>query len=489
MISLAAAPDGMRVGIVAAMGPGLQTLITVAPKMWRDVRQPYDRVVTGWPSGHTELTLHETDRLHIGSPSDDAERMFAAMLRRTRAGSGTWRGALLAPDIPPVKLGAEDWSQSSGGREQTANLLRLFQRVQLVLAPDEKLTSRTARSPIYRPLSARQFLDEVERRLAQARRGYRRVWETRATIRGQVGARSIARYRATGVPLLDCKYEELTESTVLLGVICTALEDLAEGKGARSVLPAPSFDEATLRRDAVRLRRAMGEVAALPIASALLKGRQLRLNRLDQPWASALRLALLLLSGREVVAAAGQHQDFSSSELSAETDRIWEWIVNAALARTSFDRVLEQGAAQVGLNEDPWKRHPISIASRVTTAPDNIAFDGASVFVIDAKYKTPNSAPSRDDQYQMFAYTHLVRSSGREVRAAVLVYPGTATPTEWIRGRDISGEPVRLYAVQMPFPAPSDLVTQRAWGSYLNRCGDALSASLGLAARCGTKSP
>lgn len=483
-ISLAAAPDGMRVGLIAGIGPDCQALITIAPKVWR-AGISRERAFTSWPSGHVDLSLYETDRLHISSPSWAAEQMLASMLRRARDSAGgqpgSWSGALLAPDVAPPELNAQEWVGSDSAQFETANLLRLFQRVNFLFAPDQALSSRAASSPIYRPLSSRQFLDEVEHRLAQARRGYRRVQENRTTIRGRVSASSVARYQVTGVPRLSCSYEELTESTVLLGVICTALESIAEGMGARSILPKPKFDEASLRHDAVRLRRALGEVEALPVLSAIRIGHRLRLGRLDQPWARALRLALVLLSGREMLASTSSHHDFAASELSAETDRIWEWIVNAALTETTFDRVIEQGRGQSGLTEDPWKRHPISVTNRVSTSPDNIAFEGTSVFVVDAKYKTPPLAPSRGDQYQMFAYTHLVKSSGHEVRAAVLVYPGEGPTSEWVRGRDMTGDPVRLLAVQMPFPKPVDLISERAWASYLARCAQVLSRSLGLA--------
>lgn len=473
----------MRIGLIAGAGPDQQALITVAPKVWR-TGQPNERIIQGWPAGHTEITLFETDRVHIASPSPATERLFSAMLRRTRGtASGGWRGALLAPDVAPLDLQPGQATPAPSAEQETANLMRLFQRINFVLAPHETLRSRPTRSPIYRPLSARQFLDEVEIRLAQARRGYRRVQQVRTTIRGRVSASSIARYRATGVPQLVCSFEELTESTILLGIVCTALEDVAEGRGARSVLPPPAFDEITLRHDAVRLRRALGEVEGLPAAAALRHGQRLQLSRLDQPWARALRLAMVLISGREVGGGASSHRDFAASELSAETDRVWEWIVNAALARTSFDRVLEQGPAQHGLNEDPWKRHPISVASRVLTAPDNIAFEGTKVFVVDAKYKTPTSSPSREDQYQMFAYTHLVRAAGHEVRAAVLVYPGLGAASGWVRGRDVDADPVRLLAVQIPFPYQADVLSERAWDRYLNRCAQTLNQSLGLAAQ------
>ena len=235
-------------------------------------------------------------------------------------------------------------------------------------------------------------------------------------MRGRVESRSLARYQATGTPQLTCVYDELTESTQLLGVLCAALEAIADGEGPSSLLPAP-FHELGIRHDAVRLRRLFGGVAALPYREALHAGRALRLSRLDQAWAPALRLALVLLEGLELQAGRSTFRDFRAVELSAETDKIWEWIVIPALTRTDFDAVLPQGRQQLGLNSDPWISHPRVVRSN--THPDNIAFRDRSMFVVDAKYKTPKTAPSRDDQYQMFAYSHLVRAEEGETCAPV----------------------------------------------------------------------
>jgi len=480
-ISLAAAPGGSRVGIVAGLGPSGQVLVTVAPKTWR-VGAARQHMVESWPSGHTDITLYETDRLHVRAPEPWVEEMFSSILRRSLASADgeqqNWESTLLAPDVAPASWRPSTWSSATDVLSETANLLRLFQHVKLTTAPTTELSGRAARSPLHRPLAVRHFLDEVELRTAQARRGYRRVREERVSVRGRVAATSIARFASTGIPTLTCVYDELTESTELLGVVCAALEGIAEGRGVRSVFAIVGYDERTLRSDAVRLRRAMAEVRALTPAEALRVGRRLRLSRLDRPWATALRLALVLLSGMEILAAESRHRDFQADELSAESSKIWEWIVNAVLVRMGFDAVHQQGLSQASFNEDPWKRHPLGVAPSPNTNPDNIAVRATKVFIVDAKYKPPPPIPSRGDQYQMFAYSHLVRSEGREVAAAVLVYPGGGPATEWIRGRDPSPDPVKLFAAEVPFPQPADLMTASRWDQYLSRAARALQSDL-----------
>ena len=222
----------------------------------------------------------------------------------------------------------------------------------------------------------------------------------------------------------------------------------------------------------------MSDVRSLTPDRALREGPALRLNRLDQPWERALRLAIAILSEREPIAAESGPRDVTSVELSVPTDKLWERVVHEALKRAGFAEVLDQRAQPSGMTEDPWVRMPKGYSR---TAPDNIAVSSTEVFVVDAKYKTPRgNAPSRDDQYQMFAYSHLVRDQGRDVRAAVLVYPGKSPTQSWFRGRDDSDRPVELFAVQIPFPMPEDLDTASTWVAYLDRAGRVLAQELQL---------
>jgi len=360
----------------------------------------------------------------------------------------------------------------------TADLLRLFDRVDLLPTSDEDMHGRLKRSPLHRPLLYRRFLREVASKISTARPSYRRVTESRTTVRGRIAPASLAAFQSGRSARLECTYAELTSSTALLEVVVTALEWVADGKGVHSLLP-DAFSDVRLRHDAVGLRRAISEVRALPALEALRVGRRIHLGRLDRAWTDALRLAVTVLAEREPLPADAGAPDVEAVELSVSTDKLWERIVAGALARAGFDQVLQPAHQPREMTSDPWVRQHVWTWR---THPDNIALSRDVGYVVDAKYKAraPGSDPHRDDQYQMFAYSHLVSAAPRAIRAAVLVYPGSASTQSWFRGRDGSVRPVELHSVGLPFPESADLPDTLAWSRYLDRLGVRLERELGL---------
>lgn len=476
-VTIAAAPGGARIGLSTARRGEHQVLVTVSPKAWRPAGSRQLCLNGDTWQRHTQIALYETERLQIVDETPDVETLLWDVLgasRRELGGVPTWDSSMLTPDVPVRNGLPVDSLPERDLTEATANLLRLFQRVDLLQTDAEDLLGRSASSPLHQPLLYRRLLDEVRRQIQMTRPGYRSVTELRSTIRGRVESRSLALWQAEAASALSCQYSELSMSTQLLGSICAALEWVADGRGARSQLPN-QFTDVRLRHDAVTLRRVLGDVAALPPREALVVGRSIRLGRLDRSWSEALRISLLVLSQREVMAGPLGSDPADSVELSVGTDKLWERIVNDALRKAGFESVLEQARQ---LTSDPWVRQPMTYSQ---TYPDNIARTARNLFIVDAKYKTPptGKSPSRDDQYQMFAYSHLVRDDPRIIRAAVLVYPGAADRSVWLRGRDESGPlPVELIVVQIPFPAPRDIATPRAWGDYLAQAGTRLAREL-----------
>jgi hypothetical protein len=73
-----------------------------------------------------------------------------------------------------------------------------------------------------------------------------------------------------------------------------------------------------------------------------------------------------------------------------------------------------------------------------------------------------------------------VKDEGRDVRAAVLVYPGGGSTAQWLRGRDSAHDPVRLFSLYLPFPQPEDLTSEVTWGRYLGNVGHRLGTQLEL---------
>ena len=100
--------------------------------------------------------------------------------------------------------------------------------------------------------------------------------------------------------------------------------------------------------------------------------------------------------------------------------------------------------------------------------------------MIDAKYKTGITAPSRDDQYQMFAYSHLVGEAG--VQRVLLIYPAPARSGSAIRGRTDPRRPVRLTWLSLPFPSPDSLRGIGAWQHYLAHAADRFVGAVSTAA-------
>ena len=388
----------------------------------------------------------------------------------------SWDSSMLVPDAQPrVQISYAPLPERDL-ESQTADILRLFDRVDLLHAQTDDLLGGWTSSPLHQPLLHRRFLDEVAARLATVRPGYRQVREARTTIRGRVAPSSLALWSHRASTTVVCTYSELTLSTQLLSCVAAALEWIADGRGARSRLPG-EFSDLRLRHDAVTLRRALADVMALPPGEALLVGRRLRPSRLDQAWVSALTWAIATLAQREAMPSDSTSSRAQAVEMSVPTDKLWERIVHEALMRSGFHDVVQQANS---LTTDPWVRHPITVSQ---TFPDNVARTDSDVFIVDAKYKTPKpgAGPSRDDQYQMFAYSHLVRDDPRIVRAAVLVYPGEAVRARWLRGRDAPiADAVELFAVQIPFPSRAQVANSTAWARYLENVGDRLRDDLGL---------
>ena len=156
-----------------------------------------------------------------------------------------------------------------------------------------------------------------------------------------------------------------------------------------------------------------------------------------------------------------------------------ERVVHLALTRSGFDPVMQPRTQPRDLTEDPWVASAQVVAK---TRPDNVAWRELDVYVVDAKYKLPreHAPPSRDDQYQMFAYSHLVRDDPRQVRAAVLVYPGSQNVRIWTRGRDDRTDAVRLFATHIPFPQPGQVKDPLSWMRYLDEVGARLARQLEL---------
>jgi 5-methylcytosine-specific restriction endonuclease McrBC regulatory subunit McrC len=482
--TLAAAPTGSRVGFAAVGHRDTQLTLTVLPKAWRRNER---RLVfsPGWPAGgQAAATLYETDRLHVDS-TPVVDSLLRACLEVALASSNadSRNSALLVPDLPPSDEDLVTARPPSTGMELTAaaDLLLLFDRLERLRPRAEDLVARATYSPLHRPLLYRRLLDDVYALANSARRGYRTVTSTRTAIRGQVDPTSVIRHQVLSDPQLVCRYQELTESTLLLSIVCTALDYIALGHGLRSPF-GNRYSGPSLRRDAVALRRLFAQVNSLPVPVASGEGRRLRLSRLDLPWAEALLLSLTVLHAREHAPSNGTSRTSEALELSIPTDKLWESIVTQVLRRGGFSAVLNEPGQTSKTASDPWVRTR-SEASR--TYPDNVAWRAGELWVVDAKYKLRQASPTREDQYQTFAYSHLVQMRGRSPRHVALIYPDVGQTISWVRGGVQSSEDCLLHSIGVPFPSRSDVRSPTAWQRYVESASEYLDRSLTAAAREG----
>lgn len=474
-ITVAASPRGARIGFSWSSFDGAQLLLTVAPKAWRRLEHPRVVSVRGeHPDGHYSIVLHETDRLQV----QDAHRLERLIEKCARTASARpwsgdqWGEGLLHPDV--ASWNAEPDPASDDNADATVAILRLFDRVNLVRTQEDVLSATLDRSPLQRPILYKRLLDEVRSRMSSARRGYRPVTAVHTTIRGRASASTLARYSATGDPRIECRYSELTSSTMLLRIVCSALDWIADGSSLHDIGFTDEYSSTRLRHDAVGLRRALGDIPSVPLHVAMIEGPRLRLNNMDRPWSAAFAMSLTVLSEREHTAGANGDRSTETMEMSVRTDKLWERIVEQLMTRGGFENVCNQTTLDDRTVTDPWVG---TAASTPRTFPDFVARFGDTLAVVDAKYKLRNActAPGRDDQYQMFAYSHLVADGMSSVGRVILLYAGDAAPARWIRGRDVSAV---LDACSVPFPQPSDVRDNRAWESYLDRNGELLAQHL-----------
>lgn len=510
--SFVASSKGKRIGFIAASAGEEQVLIHVAPKAFEGARRR-DVSLTSWSDrAPNRVGLTETQRLHVYDEGarafmDDLVGRLTDKAESQRGRRGLERGSvesLLSQTSTPVAFREPPTAEPDDSIDQSESdvvaLLYLFERTGFLDLDSDAVDGVDRVSPLLRPLLVRRFLDEVGRRIPQLRRGYRTVTEHRGVVRGRVAASSLAQLRATGVPRVTCTYDELTESTDLLRVLATALEAVADGRGRSSVFPG-RYAEPALRHDAVVCRRRLESVDPLPARSALLVGRRLRLNRLDQPLAVALQLALRILASIQAEPAGGGIE-LDAAEISVETEKIWERIVTDALKSIDPALTVLTPKEQTAANRDQmW-----SVRESVRPEPDNLVIRDSDMLVFDAKYKAAGTRPGRDDQYQMFAYSHLIGTRSRPTSSLVLVYPTDETapapdlfdefeeegeaedrvvtgvrdvraPRPWSRGSidgEIAGAP-QLSMLKLRFPGPPDL-EPGAWPAYIDSVAQVLAS-------------
>jgi hypothetical protein len=201
-------------------------------------------------------------------------------------------------------------------------------------------------------------------------------------------------------------------------------------------------------------------------------------------WRRSLDLALDVLALVER-APGGTSGRQLTAEVRLPTDVMWQSVLQHALdLAAAAGQIVVHSVADVPPAWIPTGQAP----GGDNAVPDYLVSSPSLVqlWCLDAKYKVLDldKAPSSEDRYQAFAYTHLARVGAglREVTNAGLLYawPPTAplppNAPEYRRGGATPSIPLTI--LRIPFPAPSEAMDESAWRTYMQRTADTLNLVL-----------
>lgn len=461
-------PLGKAAGLLLASGRSGSLGLVVLPKPWRD-GPPRARTLE-WVGGDIVARCYEGDQIVIRTPSPLVETVLQGVLNNS---GGREVGGLIAPGTSSDRHLLSATPASGGDFAALAGLARMWQeRVRRGTAAG-LLPHGPTGSPLLRPLLYSDFLTEVVGRLRTLRRGYEERSEPVLGIRGRPDERSLQRVLTQKTLRVQCRFEEFTHQTPLVRTLATALDVVVGDRGIvswllrASGLPDPS-------ETATQARRLLFDVAPYPRAEALRVARTLNLGRLDAAWTTALALA------RRILTPTGEESSLDSAStalrtVSLPTDKIWEDLVYESFAEALGPARVEDlnvsSASHLATVRRPW------VTEGRPLAPDVVAqANGDLHLIVDAKYKQPGSAPAMDDQYQLFAYSHLVKFGSAGPSHCVLAYPDYGPPTTLIDApRAGNGTaPPRLRALRIPFPSANDVQGSAEWLNFVNRASGAV---------------
>jgi 5-methylcytosine-specific restriction endonuclease McrBC regulatory subunit McrC len=462
-------PRGKTAGLLLAAGASGSFGMVVLPKPWRD-GPPQARILE-WGGGEVVIRCYEGDQVVVRTPGPLVETVLQGVLNNS---GGREVGGLIAPgSFSDRHVRTEAVPASGRDFAALAGLARMWQeRVRRGTAAG-LLPHGPIGSPLLRPLLYADFLTEVVGRLRALRRGYEERSEPVLGIKGRPDERSLQRVLTQRSLRVECRFEEFTHQTPLARTLATALDVIVGDRGVvgwllrASGLPDPS-------ERAVQARRLLFDVAPYPRAEALHVARTLNLGRLDAAWVNALALA------RRVLTPTGEESSLDSAStalrtVSLPTEKIWEDLVYEsfveALGPTRVQNLNVSSTGHLATVRRPW------VTEGRPLAPDVVAHaDGDLHLIVDAKYKEPGSTPAIDDQYQLFAYSHLVRFGTAGPSYCVLAYPDYGPTSTLIDAPRAGGgpSPPRLRAVRVPFPSARDVQDSAAWFDFVHRASAAV---------------
>lgn len=476
-----AAPNQNACGLAVGAAGARLFVVAVEPKLWRQASSTGE-VSLDWPVDQPMLVLklHEGDEAVLSFPdpageTDDRLSAVVAALNHVERSDAADDDAE-TERLPPRLLeerSARGHGDSASFREEgetlepITNVLQLIQRAE---ASGTRKEGSFDAAPVaalrpLRPLIHLAFVEAVEAERHDIRRGYVAVAQPLTAVRGRILTEGLVRHVATKTMTLLCAFDELTEATPLFRVLLTALRCVAAaGTPASPFDKMQGFSQVSLR--AVALTHQLAGIRPFAVAEAARCARTIRLNRATRRWQEALDLATFILREQELLPGAASGKRSAAFSLKIVTPTFWERILEEALHDPKQDlQVVRRETCK------PWSG--LGFHSR----PDLLVQSADQLWCIDAKYKPlVNDKPSKADQYQMFAYSHLARVDNHAAPpdACFLAYPDQpCRPAQPPRSypRNASAEEgtdaLALHILRVPFPSQAQVADCGAWSKYI----------------------
>jgi hypothetical protein len=321
-------------------------------------------------------------------------------------------------------------------------------------------------------LAELDFVHEMHRLQHRIRKGYVPEEDRLAAIRGRITDRGVLEYEMTGIPLLECRFDEFVEATPLFRVLVTALDVVSAG-GLRSSLGVETdgLFGSMSEVHPTTMREQLRSIPSLPLPVARATADRLRLTRLQQEWQRPLDLAKRILRA-ESVETGYATQEGSMTVWTVDTAKVWEKVLERA-----FQAAGVTVSTQQGMNP-PWQ------GLGAERRPDLTVTHEDKTYLLDAKYKLGTPGSSTADQYQMFAYSLI---SKVPPDAVALVYPSVGEDAVRAygmpRSRQTTNLPIdptasfvnpSLHLLTAPFPRPETVRNEMSWTTYLALVGEGL---------------
>lgn len=325
-------------------------------------------------------------------------------------------------------------------------------------------------SPLFRLLVIENFLSEMEKYNKEIHQGYVSVTEKTNTIKGSLTGKSLVLLDA-GVSLSpECRYNKFVPNIPLYQVLVSTLDSILDGFCLPSCFV--EIKEQNIQQRALLYRQQLEYISSLSIEIASHTSEQLYLPASQRHWQPALDMAKILLQN---------HDSFLQDTKSGtggymwivDTARVWEEILRQSIRTWNTSAVKNT-------EKQPWNGlgntiKPDIIFDSIISDKDCETANQQYRYIFDAKYKISSSTqpktPSKSEEYQMFAYSHLFGNSC-PIHIG-LVYPVQTVPSSGLLPRKHTRNPnsyhnCHLSIYHLPFPSTEDVQNQDAWKAKIH---------------------